>query len=228
MTGKQKEQVNTKSELVEAAWELFAHQGYDKTTVNAIIEKVGVSKGAFYHYFESKEDVLDAVVEHLTEHVLEDLEPVLNDAGMNATHKLDCLLSVFRTWKAESLEMVRDISMVLNRDENIIIRHKVDRRTDEMLLPPLTDIIAQGLEEKTFDIEDAPAAAEMVLVMLHAVREMQMRTIMAMEDTEAAGDILRARIRALARLLERFLGAPAGTVVLVEEETVQRFIEAFG
>jgi AcrR family transcriptional regulator len=228
MSRKAADKPDTRSELVEAAWELFARQGYEGTTVNAIIDKVGLSKGAFYHYFESKEDVLDAVVEHLTEHVLEDFEPDLRNPGKDASHKLDCLISVFRSWNSENLDMVNDITLVLEKDENIIIRHKIDRRTDDLLLPPLVEIIAQGSAEGIYDVDDPRTAAEMVLVIFHAVREMQMRTIVEADERDDNEDELRRRIRGLARLLERFLGAPAGTIVLMEDETVQRFIEIFG
>ncbi len=231
MSRKQVDRPDTRSELVEAAWELFAHNGYEGTTVNAIIEKVGLSKGAFYHYFESKEDVLDAVVEHVTEHVIEDVDPMLRDAGRDANHKLDCLISVFRSWKEENLEMVRNISLVLEKDENIIIRHKIDRRTDELLMPLLVEIITQGIEEGLYDVEDPQTAAEMVTIVFHAWREMQMRALMEAEQDGNAEDVedkLRRRIRGMARLLERFLGAPSGTLVLMEDEAVRRFIELFG
>jgi len=46
-----------KQELLDAALQLFYEKGYEKTSVNDIIEKVGVSKGAFYYYFKSKEEV---------------------------------------------------------------------------------------------------------------------------------------------------------------------------
>lgn len=228
MARKPADKPDTRSELVEAAWGLFASNGYEGTTVNAVIEKVGLSKGAFYHYFESKEEVLDAVVEHITEHILEDIENVLEDPGLDAAHKLDCFISGFRTWKSENLEMIKSISMTLYRDENIIIRHKIDRRTDEMLLPALSRIIAQGIKEGSFDVDNPLGAAEMVLVMIHATREMQMQSVMEQGDREALEEELRRRIRGLARLLERFLGAPPGTIVLMEDDIVERFVALFG
>jgi AcrR family transcriptional regulator len=45
----------TRALLVEAATALFASQGYDRTSVEAVIQQAGVSKGAFYHHFDSTE-----------------------------------------------------------------------------------------------------------------------------------------------------------------------------
>ena len=52
---------NTKSRIVEAAWELFYEVGYDATTVEDIVTRSATSKGSFYHYFESKDALLGSL-----------------------------------------------------------------------------------------------------------------------------------------------------------------------
>ncbi|MFE5853699.1 TetR/AcrR family transcriptional regulator [Streptomyces sp. NPDC056500] len=47
--------------LLATATRLFAQRGYDRTSVQAVVESAGVTKGAFYHYFDSKEDLLHEV-----------------------------------------------------------------------------------------------------------------------------------------------------------------------
>ena len=49
---------NTRGKIVSAAWKLFYEQGYEDTTVEDIIFESATSKGTFYHYFKSKEDLL--------------------------------------------------------------------------------------------------------------------------------------------------------------------------
>ena len=49
---------NTRGKIVSAAWKLFYEQGYEDTTVEDIIAASGTSKGSFYHYFGSKDDLL--------------------------------------------------------------------------------------------------------------------------------------------------------------------------
>ncbi len=52
---------NTKSRIVDAAWKLFYEQGYENTTVEEIIALSATSKGSFYHYFGSKDDLLGSL-----------------------------------------------------------------------------------------------------------------------------------------------------------------------
>jgi AcrR family transcriptional regulator len=53
--------VTTKDRIVSVAWKLFYDKGYDNTTVDEIIKSCSVSKGAFYHYFRAKDDLLSSL-----------------------------------------------------------------------------------------------------------------------------------------------------------------------
>jgi AcrR family transcriptional regulator len=61
-------------EILDAAQGLFLSRGYDATTVNDLLNAVGISKGAFYHHFAAKEDVLQALVWRLAEQGLATFE----------------------------------------------------------------------------------------------------------------------------------------------------------
>lgn len=58
----------TRTEIVEAAQGLFYHQGYHHTSFSDIVDAAGILRGNIYHYFKSKDDILDAVVaQHLAQ-----------------------------------------------------------------------------------------------------------------------------------------------------------------
>lgn len=50
--------IGAKEKIINAAWELFREKGYEETTLQDIIDKSGTSRGAFYHHFRAKEDLL--------------------------------------------------------------------------------------------------------------------------------------------------------------------------
>ena len=55
-----KEHDERRNEIINTAAVLFMEKGYDRCSINDILNKIGIAKGTFYHYFKSKEDVLDA------------------------------------------------------------------------------------------------------------------------------------------------------------------------
>ena len=68
---------NTKSKIVSAAWKLFYDNGYENTTIEDIIFESGTSKGSFYHYFESKDALLGSLA-YLFDEKYEELESEIN------------------------------------------------------------------------------------------------------------------------------------------------------
>jgi AcrR family transcriptional regulator len=54
----------TRAQLIEAATEIFAEQGFQNTAVAQIAERAGVSLGTFYQYFRNRDEVLAAMVNH--------------------------------------------------------------------------------------------------------------------------------------------------------------------
>src|SRR5271170_6287110 len=79
-------------ELVDLAQRLFMEKGYDRTTVNDVIDAAGVSKGAFYHHFRAKEDLLEAIAERFARQSLEAVSAVRVDPALNALQRLNRML----------------------------------------------------------------------------------------------------------------------------------------
>lgn len=77
---------NIKSKIVSAAWQLFYEKGYSKTTVDDIIALSGTSKGSFYYYFSTKDELLNTLSVVLDEYY-EELETKL-EPEMNSFDKL--------------------------------------------------------------------------------------------------------------------------------------------
>ena len=78
---------NTKSKIVEAAWQLFYEKGYERTTVEEIIAKSGTSKGSFYHYFTSKDSLMGSLA-YLFDERYDELEEMIGPD----MHRIDALL----------------------------------------------------------------------------------------------------------------------------------------
>lgn len=66
----QQSETRVRERIIEAALELFPRHGYDGTSVETIVTKAGVTKGAFYYYFSSKEEVLEYLHNQFLDHEL--------------------------------------------------------------------------------------------------------------------------------------------------------------
>lgn len=80
------EKKSVKSRIVSAAWQLFYEKGYNGTTVDEIIELSGTSKGSFYYYFNTKDELLNTLSMILDDYY-DELEQKM-DPQMNSFSKL--------------------------------------------------------------------------------------------------------------------------------------------
>jgi AcrR family transcriptional regulator len=80
------------SELLEAALEVFARQGYRSARLDEVAEAAGVTKGTIYHYFDTKEALLTAVIEHYHTLAFGRAEQVLRDERLPASTRIRLLM----------------------------------------------------------------------------------------------------------------------------------------
>src|SRR4051794_41269773 len=59
-----------RDEFIEAGQRLIQTRGYEQLSIEDLLAEVGASKGAFYHYFDSKQSLLEAIIERLRAHAL--------------------------------------------------------------------------------------------------------------------------------------------------------------
>src|SRR3974377_687622 len=93
MARKKGKEMNTKAALLQAAWDLFQTHGYENTSVEAIVSRAVLSKGAFFHHFATKLALLDAVCRDVTATSWQTLCPSFAGRSLNALARLNLLIS---------------------------------------------------------------------------------------------------------------------------------------
>jgi AcrR family transcriptional regulator len=168
-TKEQIEEIRIKSaqQIREAALDLFAHQGFHRTTVGQIAGKAGISKGLIYNYFASKEDLLEAILDeamHTGDDVLqtlrsEDIEPHVA-FNQSIDQIFDLVIQNPTYWKLiTALSFQEDI---INRYKTKLANHAQDN------LSQLTSLF-NGLGVENPEMEAMFLAATLDGILLHFI-----------------------------------------------------------
>ncbi|HKA13070.1 MAG TPA: helix-turn-helix domain-containing protein, partial [Candidatus Dormibacteraeota bacterium] len=110
--------------FVDAAARLIQTKGYEQMSIQDVLAALDTSRGAFYHYFDSKAALLEAVVERIVEVATAELAPVADDPDRSALQKLEGVFGGLARWKAERKELLLALMRVWLSDENAIMREK--------------------------------------------------------------------------------------------------------
>jgi AcrR family transcriptional regulator len=213
-----------RAELLDCAQRLFMQKGYERTTINDVIAATGLSKGAFYHHFRAKEDLLEAITLRFGQQALSHVATVQGDGSLNALQRLNQLLAMSREWKIEHLPQLRPMFAALLRPDNAVLYHRIVGAIFAVMAPTLTDIIEQGAGESVFHVIHARTTAEAILGMHEGRRGVVMAAMDLAErgDVDRAVELIMQRVRAEEAIIERLLGLPGGSIDLAGSPDVIR------
>lgn len=130
-----------KSEIIKTAERLFLEKGVHNTKISEIVETIGVAKGLFYYYFKSKDDVINAVIEHFISELDISLSKILNSNDMNYYKKITKFIDTYVQIK----RMFNNNSF--NNDVNDNFRYILLKRSNNLILSYLKLLISSGISK---------------------------------------------------------------------------------
>lgn len=208
---------------------LIRTQGYEQMTVQDVLDDLGTSKGAFYHYFDSKAALLAAVIERMVETATGTVEPLAADPQMSAVKKLEGVFSGIAQWKGERPELQPEVLAELLRtwfsDENRIVREQLRRSTAVRLTPLLVGIVRQGQAEGTFSASSAEGAAGVLLVLILGLNETGTELFLARQANTISFEEVESRLGAYVEALERVLGLPAASLAIGDQVALRQWFD---
>jgi len=153
--------VQTRARLLEAAKEIFEENGFLEARITDIAERAGLSHGAFYHYFDSKEQVFREIAEMLDDQLAEPMESIVFAHGSTAEPR-ERLFTALRA----HLERYRDeakimgvIEQVSRYDEHVAaVRSARNKRHRADMEASIVNLQRRGIADASLDPKIAAAA----------------------------------------------------------------------
>ncbi|MBN1949005.1 MAG: TetR/AcrR family transcriptional regulator [Candidatus Cloacimonetes bacterium] len=217
-----KEHAVRKMEIMETAKKLFYTCGYDTTSVNQIIAVLGISKGAFYHYFKSKEDLLDEIIGQFIETVITRIKPIVENPRLDPLSKLNKWISEASALKVQNPELMKTFIDVLYKKENILIREKYRLQMNSRVVPELTRLIEEGVETGTFHTPYPRETAIMIINMGITSNDVLSNTFQNLPDPVNLDRLIKwYKLYELA--FARLLGIPENSIRIIKDEIIQTF-----
>ena len=216
-----------RNEILEAARRLVYTKGYEQMTIQDILTDLGISKGAFYHYFDSKGAVLNALVERM---VAEDVLPIIilivQDPHLSAIEKMERYFDTGFRWKTAQKDFMLRLLRVWLADENAIVRQKMFSTSVKQVTPSLAEIIRQGVQEGVFTTAYPEQLSHAIIYLLQGLGDIIIELLIANEtnpDLSSIETTVLAYTNALSDTMERVLGAPPGSLKLIDPDTLKEW-----
>lgn len=198
-----KEAEERRKDILDAANELFFQKGFDGTSTNDIIEKVGIARGTLYYHFKSKEGIMDALIERYNVRILGSAQEIAADKSTPVNNRIMRVVMALNISGGSGKEIMEHI----HKPQNALMHQKIQKVMLSGVTPILTGIISEGIEQGLFSTPFPYECMEMVMAYTNTVFDDDM---IKMTNAERA-----SRIQAFIFNVERLLGAKSGSLMYV-------------
>ena len=147
-----------KKMLLKIAYDMFLTKGYDNTSIDEIIEKAQIAKGTYYYYFQSKEQMLEEVIDMMIDNETKMAEQIIR-TDISVPQKIVGIITSMKPTEEE-----QPIKNSLFQDENVLMHHKVRKKLIDTLTPLLSEVIKEGVNEGIFKCDNIPERVKMLLI----------------------------------------------------------------
>ena len=204
---------------------VFEEHGYKGATIKALAHACHLSPASLYHYFGSKEDLLEAVVDRIAESAIASVEPILSDPQRTAPEKLRLVFSGIGAWKADRRELMLALLDVWLSDHNAVVREKLRRRQAIALEGILDRVVGQGLDEGTFRTGSRDHVAGVLAWLLLGAGDTASRLFLERRADSITFTDVEATLDAYREAIERILGAAPGSLVFMDDATLHLWFD---
>lgn len=198
-----------RKEILDAAEELFGTKGYEQTTTNDIMHKVGIAKGTLYYHFTSKEEILDALLERMGRRMI---AKALICAGQKEEPVFERMFQVLMSLNANKAGG-KEIVEIMHQPRNELLHEKSRALILKEAGPILTGLVQEGVEQGICNCKYPAQTVEMVLLYVLIAFDDMGET---MQDPQEAAKMLE-RIDAFIVNLENLFGTKKGAFDFVRQ-----------
>ena len=154
-----------RNEILDVAERLFCAKGFDNTSTNDILEEIGIARGTLYYHFKSKEDILDAMIERLTNQMLERAAVIALDESIPVLQRLTrTMLSLNVDNELGDLVMEQ-----VHRPQNALMHQKLENMLLGRVNKLITKIAEDGIKQGIMHTDYPAEAVEMIMTYSYTV-----------------------------------------------------------
>ncbi len=188
------------TEILDAVEPLFDTKGYRETTISDIAKKIGVAQGMLYYYFESKDEILEALINRKLSCFVSGIKDMALSNSMTAPCKIELLVhTVF--------QIVRSDELLLNfvyDDQHLHLKAKSSRQYNLLLTPWLLKIIEEGVHQQYFEVFHSQTTSDFILLI--------MQHLVDVWYEKMPRELFAYQLKMAEVLIERALGAQEGSI----------------
>lgn len=195
--------------ILSSAEQLMCIMPDSDISIQLIAKNAGIGKGSTYYYFNSKEEIISAVIERCYKKALHEYFSNINSHNT----ALEKIKSLFRCMiKKEFHDKQQNLIIKLHLHENLMLHNKMKLVAIEEVSPVLSELLKQGNAEGSISTDMPDESAEMIVAVITFLLD---GSVFSSDDKK-----MRSKLKLFANVLETCLQTPHGSFDFLFEKTI--------
>jgi len=220
-----------RNQILDVTRKLIYTRGFQQMSIQDILVEMQMSKGAFYHYFSSKPDLLEALLDRMVEEAVGMTLPIFQDERKTALEKLRGWYDASAAWKRAQKDYLMALVKAWYADDNAILRQKMFTKEIQHIGPLIAGVLRQGIQQGELNTLHPEHTAEAILYLFSGLGDKFSAVLIAYSaesDPEQRARLVNSvedAVEAYSDTIEKVLGAPRGSLLLMDFKTVRAWFE---
>jgi AcrR family transcriptional regulator len=211
-----------RNEILDVVQRLVETKGYEQMTIQDLLDDLQISKGALYHYFDSKEALLEGLIERTLRGTEQQLLAIAHHPALSALAQLQAFFSALVAWKYAQQTLVLALLRIWYLDDNALMRQKLHETRVKRFTPLLEVILRQGREEGSMTPTSPDQTSRIILWLLEDLSDALARLLLSHEPGQEQDLLIERIVAASTEAVERILGVPRDSLQLVNTQQLLR------
>jgi AcrR family transcriptional regulator len=229
MNRRDKQKAETFIDIMRSAEELFMRRGFEKTSMQQIAEHAGLTKGALYHHFISKEALLERICAEHSQVLLNAVSPVIEDRNTSCFLRIHRIMEINRRLGIADVSFVSEYLKTRHDESGFVLRKKLEKYNKDFYVRVLSPLLNEAKQKGECNF----AASSDVLAVFIYKLEQGVNEEINIIFAERSGaevenriiDIMKTYVYALSRIIGANFEETAALIGL--EESLQLYGEVF-
>jgi AcrR family transcriptional regulator len=200
-----KQKAETFTDIMRSAEELFMRQGYEKTSMQQIADHAGLTKGALYYYFDSKEALLERMCADHSAVMLHAVQPVLEDGGLSCFERIRKALDLAKGMGISNVSFVSEYLKNRNDESSVMLKARLLKYERKFYAGVVGPLLREAKEKNECDFLSSPEVLAVFIQLLDSGVSEEIHRVFAEKTGKEAEmqiiDIMKAYVYTLSQML---------------------------
>ena len=155
-----------KNEILDAAEQLFGTKGFDNTSTNDILNEIGIARGTLYYHFKSKEEILDAMIDRVTDRLVGKAKAIVVRKEIPVLQRLTMMMLALHVSDGN---FDQELLTQVHKPQNALMHQKMEKRLLSGINPIITVLLKEGISQGICQTDYPEEAAEMTFLYANTI-----------------------------------------------------------